>query len=305
MTSNAGPAWSKHQVPSLIDLRVDGHLAVITLSNPARRNAMTRAMWRELRTVVQGINTTLVDAAEYYKNNSCLSNKNEDYSGIRCIIVQGAEGSFCAGGDISEYPEFRFNEASLRAFHEDDVAPALHALLACDVPIIAQIEGHCMGGGLEIAACCDIRIAGESASFGAPIAKLGMPMAPQELAIVLRAAGEATVRAMLLEARVFSAQQMAHSGFIQHVVADSEVAAQARASAQRIVSLSPQAARLNKQAIRQFYLSNTAVVQVSIAQAAMKNVVNTVAEVSPFSYAASAEHIEGITAFLDKRPAKF
>jgi enoyl-CoA hydratase len=281
-TSSAGPLWSKPRVPSLIDLRVDGHIAVITLCNPARHNAMTRAMWRQLRSVVQGINST-----------------------IRCIIVQGEGASFCAGGDISEYPEFRFNEETLRAFHEDDVAPALHALLACDVPIIAQIEGHCMGGGLEIAACCDIRIAGENASFGAPIAKLGMPMAPLELAIVLRAAGETTARAMLLEARVFSAQQMAHSGFVQQVVADSEVAAQVRASAQRIASLSPQAARLNKQAIRQFYQSNTPIVQVSIAQAAINNIANTSPEASPFAYAASAEHAEGITAFLDKRPAKF
>jgi enoyl-CoA hydratase len=299
-------------VPSLIDLRVDGHIAVITLSNPARRNAMTRAMWRQLRAVVQGINQAVCAATESnllhvdnYKNNSNKDSRYIDYSAIRCIIVQGEGASFCAGGDISEYPEFRFNEDSLRAFHEDDVAPALHALLACDVPIIAQIEGHCMGGGLEIAACCDIRIAGKSASFGAPIAKLGMPMAPQELAIVLRAAGEATVRAMLLEARVFSAQQMAHSGFVQHVVADSEVAAQARASAQNIASLSPQAARLNKQALRQFYLSNTSVVQVSTAYRAIKNVAATTPDASPYAYATSAEHVEGITAFLDKRPAKF
>jgi enoyl-CoA hydratase len=289
----------------LIDLRVDGHIAVITLSNPTRRNAMTRAMWRELRTVVHDINAAIVQTPEHYKNNSCLSSKSVDYSGIRCIIVQGAQGSFCAGGDISEYPEFRFNEETLHAFHEHDVAPALHALLACDVPIIAQIEGHCMGGGLEIAACCDVRIAGETASFGAPIAKLGMPMAPQELAIVLRAAGEATVRAMLLEARIFSAQQMAHTGFVHDVVADSEVAAQAAASAQRIARLSPQAARLNKQAIRHFYQSNTPVVQVFTAQSAIKNVANTAPEASPYAYAASAEHVEGINAFLEKRAAKF
>jgi enoyl-CoA hydratase len=299
-------------VPSLINLRVDGHIAVITLSNPARRNAMTRAMWRELRGAVQGISQAVSGAdgsnkamTPNYENSSNKDSKYLDYSTIRCIIVQGEGASFCAGGDISEYPEFRFNEETLRAFHEDDVAPALHALLACDVPIIAQIEGHCMGGGLEIAACCDIRVAGESANFGAPIAKLGMPMAPQELAIVLRTAGEATVRAMLLEARVFSAQQMAHSGFVQHVVADNQVAAQALSSAQRIAALSPQAARLNKQAIRQFYQSNMPVVQVFTAQAAIKNIVNTLPEASPFAYAASPEHVEGITAFLEKRPANF
>ena len=141
--------------------------------------------------------------------------------------------------------------------------------------------------------------------FGAPIAKLGMPMAPQELAIVLRAAGEATVRAMLLEARVFSATQMASSGFVQQVVADSDVATQAHASAVQIAQLSPQAARLNKQALRLFFMPNSPEVQVFTAQPAIKSIVPAAPEDAPFAYAASAEHVEGITAFLEKRPAIF
>jgi enoyl-CoA hydratase len=281
-------------VPSLIDLQIDGDIAHITLRNPARRNAMTRAMWRSLRTTVESVSS---------RNNSCLSNISLGYSPILCIIVSGEAGHFSAGGDISEYHEFRFNEASLRAFHEEDVAPALHALLACDVPIVAQIEGNCMGGGLEIAACCDIRIAGQGATFGAPIAKLGMPMAPQELAIVLRAAGEATVREMLLEARCFSAQVMAQRGFVQREVADGDVAAEALATAQRIAALSPQAARLNKQTLRQvsgqFYAQNSAVAQQNNARAATISVAND------FAYADSAQHVEGVTAFLEKRNPKF
>jgi enoyl-CoA hydratase len=281
-------------VPSLIDLQVDAAVATITLCNPARRNAMTRAMWRELRAAVLSL--------EYSENNSDSRNIPLGYSPIRCVIIQGEAGHFCAGGDISEYPEFRFQEASLRAFHEGEVAPALHALLACGMPLVAQIEGNCMGGGLEIAACCDIRIAGRGATFGAPIAKLGMPMAPQELAIVLRAAGEATVREMLLEARSFSAEQMAQRGFVQRVVADGAVATEAHATAQRICTLSPQAARLNKQAMRQFVMHNTPAGQWNIAGAAINTVVN--AE-NPYAYASSPEHIEGITAFLEKRSAKF
>jgi enoyl-CoA hydratase len=281
-------------VPSLIDLHIDGDIAHITLRNPARRNAMTRHMWRALRETVESVNS---------RNDSSLCNDSLVYSLIKCIIISGEAAHFSAGGDISEYPEFRFNEASLRAFHEDDVAPALHALLACDVPIVAQIEGNCMGGGLEIAACCDIRIAGQSATFGAPIAKLGMPMAPLELAIVLRAAGEATVREMLLEARCFSAEIMAQRGFVQRVVADDEVAAEAFATAQRIAGLSPQAAGLNKQALRQvlrqFYAQNMALAQQNTAQAATKNVANY------FAYADSAQHVEGVTAFLQKRSPQF
>ncbi len=281
-------------MPSLIDLHIDASIAHITLRNPARRNAMTRQMWRALREIVESISS---------RNESCLCKDSLGYSPVLCIIVSGEAGHFSAGGDISEYPKFRFNEATLRAFHEGDVAPALHALLACDVPIVAQIEGNCMGGGLEIAACCDIRIAGQGASFGAPIAKLGMPMAPQELSIVLRAAGEATVREMLLEARCLNAQVMAQRGFVQRVVADGDVAAEAQVTAQRIAALSPQAARLNKQALRRvlepFYAQNRVVAQQKYAQTATKNVVND------FAYAASAEHVEGVTAFVQKRRPKF
>jgi enoyl-CoA hydratase len=278
----------------LIDLRVEGAVATITLHNPARRNAMTRAMWRDLRAAVVALRCS--------ENNSFSCYIPLSSSQIKCLVIQGEAGHFCAGGDISEYPEFRFNEASLRAFHEDDVAPALHALLACDVPVVAQIEGNCMGGGIEIAACCDIRIASQSASFGAPIAKLGMPMAPKELAIVLRAAGEATVREMLLEARTFTAQQMLARGFVQRVVADHELANEVHQTALRISALSPQAARLNKQALRQIYLLNEPLAQQNIAQEATDNVADWV---YPFAYAASAEHIEGISAFIEKRAPQF
>ena len=293
-------------MPSLIDLQVlegsAGQIVTITLRNPARRNAMTRAMWRTLRGVVQSISQTNTDISQ---NNSWLSSTYEGYSTIRCIIIAGEAGHFCAGGDISEYPEFRFDEDSLRAFHEQDVAPALHALLACNIPIVAQIDGNCMGGGLEIAACCDIRIAGHGASFGAPIAKLGMPMAPQELAIVLRSAGEATVREMLLEARTLSALQMHQRGWVQRVVADADVAPEALATALRIAALSPQAARLNKQSMRQFFMQNKPVTQVKSAQEAMKNIVSNADLENPFAYAQSAEHVEGITAFVEKRTPKF
>jgi enoyl-CoA hydratase len=264
-----------------VDLSVDGSIARLTLRHPARRNAMTRSMWRALRQQVVVL---------------CASD-------VRCIIVAGDGGHFSAGGDISEYPEFRFQEDSLRAFHEDDVAPALHALLDCNIPIVAQIQGNCIGGGLEIAACCDIRVSGESAIFGAPIAKLGMPMAPKELAIVLRAAGEATVREMLLEARLLSAQTMQSRGFVHRTVPDADVACEALATAQRVSALSPQAARLNKQQLRAIWKKNSEFSDVDIDKFAIKSIVSALS--SPYSYAASAEHIEGIEAFLAKRKPQF
>ena len=142
-----------------IDLTQHGGVARVTLRHPARFNAMTRQMWRELCQVFGELS---------------------GQDGLRCVLVRGEGTHFCAGGDISEYPDFRFEPASLRQFHEGEVWPALQAMLDCEVPLVAQIAGNCMGAGLEIASCCDLRLAAASARFGAPIARLGFPMAPRE-----------------------------------------------------------------------------------------------------------------------------
>ena len=247
-----------------VQLNYDGRLVVVTIANPAKLNAMSRHMWQQLRSVF----------------NSISDNK---YAG--CVLILGENSiensaltkSFSAGGDISEYPSFRFNEASLREFHETDVWGGLQAMLACDVPIVAQIEGACMGAGLEMASCCDIRIAGVSAKFGAPIAKLGFPMAPKEAELVIRAVGELTARELLLEAAVLDAPTMLQRGFLNRVVADADVATSAMQSVNRILALAPQAARLNKQTFRGLNTQNS------------------------YAYANSAEHREGVAAFVEKR----
>ena len=120
----------------------------VTLRHAGRLNAMSRGMWRQLRAMFEDI---------------------QQRSDVRCVIVAGEGSAFCAGGDISEYPGFRFDAAALRDFHENDVWGGLNAMLSCDVPVVAQISGACMGAGVEIASCCDVRIAGSSARFGAPI----------------------------------------------------------------------------------------------------------------------------------------
>ncbi len=260
-----------------------GRLAVVTLSNPAKLNAMSRHMWQQLRSVFNSIT-----------GNKCAG----------CVLILGdkcGENSdnlkaFSAGGDISEYPSFRFNEDSLREFHEVDVWGGLQAMLSCDVPIVAQIDGACMGAGVEMASCCDIRIAGASAKFGAPIAKLGFPMAPKEAEVVIRAVGELTAREMLLEAAVLDAPTMLHRGFLNRVVADADLESSAMQSVNRILALAPQAARLNKQTFRGL---NKPIAGVFIANTAINSIVDSAA--NPYAYAESAEHQEGISAFIAKR----
>lgn len=251
-----------------VSLQCDGLVARVTLSHPGRFNAMTRTMWRELKAVFGDL---------------------QSRADVRAVLVCGQDGHFCAGGDISEYPDFRFDEAGLRAFHENDVWGGLSAMLACDLPVFAQIEGNCMGAGVEIASCCDIRLAAQSARFGAPIARLGFPMAPREAQLVAREAGLATAREMLLEAAVLDAVEMKARGFLQAVWPDADVAHQAWARAVHATQLAPQAARLNKQTLR--CLS---------AQPVAPDLM-----LAAYRYADSTEHREGVGAFMAKRKPAF
>ena len=254
-------------------------VAVVTLSHPGKFNAMSRSMWQALRTLFLQ-----------------LPAQPE----LRVVLLRGADGHFCAGGDIAEYSSFRFASDSLRAFHEEEVWGALAAMLACDLPIVAQIDGNCMGAGVEIASCCDIRIAAADARFGAPIAKLGFPMAPREAQLVVGAVGEVTARQMLLEAASFDAPEMLARGFLSRVVAPDQLAPQAQESVRRIAALAPGAARLNKQTLRAL---KQPVALISQSQFAIKNIVD--GALDPYAYADSAEHREGIAAFLAKRPPVF
>lgn len=246
----------------------DSAVLRVTLSHPGKFNAMSRAMWRELKSVFD---------AEAHRED------------LRCVVIAGEAGHFCSGGDISEYPTFRFDEAALRQFHEGEVWGGLQAVLDCPVPVLAHIEGNCMGAGVEIASCCDLRVAGQGARFGAPIARLGFPMAPREAQLVAREAGAAVARSMLLEAAVFDADQMLTHGFLNTVVPDADVVPDVNRRAARIAQLAPQAARMNKSTLR--LLASDGISEALLSSA--------------YAFADSAEHREGISAFLAKRPPVF
>jgi enoyl-CoA hydratase/carnithine racemase len=261
----------------------DGAIAWVTLDNASKYNAMSRGMWLELKQVFEAI--------------------GQD-PGVRCVVVRGALGHFCAGGDIAQYPSFRFDAAQLQHFHEVEVWGGLQAMLDCDVPIVAQIEGNCMGAGVEIASCCDLRLASQSSRFGAPIARLGFPMAPREAALVAGAVGDTTARAMLLAAEVFDAQHMLARDFLLQVLPDDQLEPHIAGLVQRIAALAPQAAKLNKRTFRSLIRP---VAPVEYAQAAPEFVakVPVAVDLDAYAYADSAEHREGITAFLDKRKPNF
>ncbi len=246
-------------------------VAHVVLSNPVKLNAIDIAMWHDLRATFKRLQALPPEAAP------------------RAVIVSGEGGHFASGGDIQEFATFRFDEARLLDFHENVVARALHSLLGCDIPLFAQIEGACIGGGLEIAACCDIRICGASSRFGAPIARLGFPMAPGELELLARVAAPAVLREMLIEARLFDATRALQLGLVHAVVSDDQVAAATLARARAAALLAPNAARLNKRTLRQLAAGGPTDDQ----------------RRTHFGYAASTEHREGVTAFIEKRAPQF
>jgi enoyl-CoA hydratase len=243
----------------------------LQLAHPAKRNAIDIAMWRELRAVFDRLQALPPTIAP------------------RVVVVSGADRQFASGGDIDEFAGFRFDRARLADFHERTVWPALQAMLDCDIPLLAQIDGDCLGGGLEIAACCDIRIGAASSRYGAPIARLGFPMAPSELALLARVAGDSLLREMLLEARLVDAPRALRLGLLHAVVGDDEVSTTAEARASAVAALAPQAARINKQSLRQLSHDRPA----------------TAAREGFYAYAPSAEHVEGVTAFVQNRPPRF
>ena len=207
----------------------DGAIATVVLDRPAKLNALTKAMWRALGAAVDALSAD---------------------DGVRCIVVRGAgERAFSPGNDIGEFATARSNKAQAIGY-----GAAMHdtarALAACRHPLVAQIHGICVGGGLEIAALCDIRICGASSRFGAPIKSLGLVMAYAEMAPLVDLVGKSVALEILLEGRILDAAEAKEKGLVTRIVADAEVAAEARATAVRIAEGAPLVARWHKKFAR-------------------------------------------------------
>jgi len=207
----------------------DGPIATITLNRPEKLNAMTKPMWVRLSAVLKELSA------------------GDD---VRCIVLRGAGGkSFSPGNDIGEFETERSNPEQGKAYGKV-LHRALTLLQDCAIPTVALIEGICVGGGLEIAACCDIRICGESSRFGVPIKNLGLVMAHAELAALIRLAGRDVALEILLEGRIFDAAEARNKGLVTRVVADGDVETEAFAAARRIADGAPLVARWHKKFAR-------------------------------------------------------
>jgi enoyl-CoA hydratase len=251
----------------LIERAQDGMLATVRLNRPDKRNALTFDMWRELE---QWLTLLAQD------------------DGLRCIVVRGAGGNFAAGADLSEFPALRATTEQAETYGRQMIA-ALTAIRDCPHPTIAVIEGLCVGGGLEIALMCDLRLGTADSRFGIPIQKVGVAMPYPELAILTQMLGRPTMLALLLEGQLHDAAWAERHGLLTRIASDLE--GDLSATAARILSGSPVSHRHHKHFTR----------RASDVRQALD-----VADIQR-SYAAveTADYREGLAAFLERRTPKF
>ena len=195
-----------------------GDIVTITLNRPHKLNALTKSMWGQL--------------------GPLFSELNEDQS-IRCIVMRGAgDKAFSPGNDISEFETDRSNSAQAEAYGAL-MHSTITAIRNCVHPKVAMIKGVCVGGGMEIAGLCDIRIAGTSSRFGVPIAKLGLVMGYAEIEALADLVGANVAYEILTEGRVFGAEEALQKGLISRIVANEDVEREALETAQRIADGAP------------------------------------------------------------------
>jgi enoyl-CoA hydratase/carnithine racemase len=202
-------------------------VARLTLSNPERRNALDHdvldAIAAALRELDRGIE-------------------------VRCVIITGAGSTFSAGYDIADIPEGSF-ERDAEALVAHPFQAAMEALSAHPYPVVAAINGPCLGGGLELAVRCDLRVAAEGAKLGMPPAKLGLIYGHTGLVRFIDVIGVARTKELFLTGRNLSARRAEGIGLVNEVVADGELEAAAIELASEIAANAPLAARGNKRAI--------------------------------------------------------
>ncbi len=243
-----------------------GQIAILRLNRPEKRNALNLATWRELASVFQEL------AGERT---------------LRCIVLMGQGGHFAAGADIAEFRQARANTDQAETYGQI-MLEALVAIRDCPHPTIAAIEGMCVGGGLELALMCDLRVAAQDAKFGIPIQKIGVTMPYPELGMLTRILGRPVMLEMLLLGELNDADWALGHEIVHRLAADP--LAEAMDMARTIASGSPVSHRNHKRFTRR------------------------VLEPEPLSdeelregYASveSADYREGIAAFLARRKPEF
>jgi enoyl-CoA hydratase/carnithine racemase len=210
---------------------VDGHIGWLTFNQPERRNAMSMEMW-------QGVG----DALEAFQADPS----------VRVVVMHGAGGkAFVSGADISEFDQHRASAEQKQAYGAT-TARGNRALRRLEKPLIAMIQGFCIGGGLAIALNADVRIATPESTFGIPAAKLGLGYEFAGLATLARLVGPSVARDILFSGRLLPAEEALRVGLINRIVAADELEQAVRDYAGLIAANAPLTVRAAKAALREW-----------------------------------------------------
>ena len=213
-----------------IETEIEGSTCWITFDNPTRMNALNTSMWAAL--------PTLIDEAQ--RNDT-----------VRVVIFKGRGGkAFSAGADISEFGSARTGDAA-KDYDELNHA-AFGAVMACSKPTIAMIEGYCMGGGLELALCCDLRYAAQGSNFAIPAAKLGIGYNPRWIRPLFSALSATQAKEVLFTGRRFSGEEALAMGMITRLLPSDKLALETRELAGQIAENAPLSVYAAKRCIDEF-----------------------------------------------------
>jgi enoyl-CoA hydratase/carnithine racemase len=253
----------------LLDRPADGVLR-LTISNPAKRNALDHAILDAIAAVF------------------------DDLGGARAVLLTGAHGMFSSGYDIGDIPDDVFAEEAERLVAHP-FAAALETLETCEIPTVAALPGHTIGGGLELALACDLRIAADGILLGMPPAKLGLVYSHTGLRRFLEAIGAPRTRELFLTARNVDARTALSWGLVNQVVGVSELESAALDLVQDLAASAPLSVRGNKRAIRELLAAEGRL---------DPEVERELIELREASFR-SEDMREGVRAFGQKRPARW
>ena len=253
-----------------VSVSAEGHLAIVSLFYPERLNVLDREGWEALATIVTSLAQDPL---------------------VRCVVIEGSgEQAFSAGSDIGKFHEERQTPDQVQEYGRA-LESALLALQGCPHPTVAEIRGVCVGGGLEIAATCDLRICGESSRFGAPINQLGLTMSYTELRPLVQLIGASATLEMLLEGELLDAKAAYQKGLVSRVVADDKVGDEARATALRVAAGAPLVNRWHKKFVRRLTSGGGPLTDEERREA--------------YEAFRTDDYLEGVLAFLERRDPRF
>lgn len=254
----------------MLRLHTTDAIARILIDHPQRRNALTRAMWRALPSLVQ----------------QAIANPQ-----VRVISLQGAQrGMFAAGADISEFEHTYADPAEAKRAN-DEIQAAGEALAACPLPVVALVDGACVGGGVGLALACDFRLASDHARFAITPSKLGLSYHPTDLTRLVRACGLGVASELLYGGQIWDASRALQAGLVNQVVPDEQFISRTDALLQAIAANSLTANEAIKRGL-QAVVSHDADAFVRAAQEFQALFI-------------SPDFLEGRDAFLQKRHAEF